>query len=200
MHRVQIQDSFESANGSVATRQLLQTQPADKLRAAAAAGTAIQPGLRIAPGRALSRAAQVAHNATLDNALPSAEKQPGRMAESTGLWDLRGRRPGKHSHRPPVGRATALAGQPNSNFTLDIRGLLMEATVSAFCWPWAFRDQLPTPPADSAVIVATTTGISRATPLARFLPPKCFTEPVQQFLKGPVKGLGEPVSSQRKDV
>jgi len=34
----------------------------------------------------------------------------------------------------------------------------------------------------------------------RFLPRKGFTEPVQQLLKGPVKGLGEPVSSQRKDV
>ena len=34
----------------------------------------------------------------------------------------------------------------------------------------------------------------------RFLPSKCFREPVQQFLKVPVKGLGEPVSSQRKVV
>ena len=40
------------------------------------------------------------------------------------------------------------------------------ATVSAFCWPWAFRYPLPTTTADSAVIMATTTGISRATPLA----------------------------------
>ena len=30
----------------------------------------------------------------------------------------------------------------------------------------------------------------------RFLPPKCFTEPVQQFLNGRSEGLGEPVPSQ----
>ena len=34
----------------------------------------------------------------------------------------------------------------------------------------------------------------------RFLPSKCFTEPAQQFLKGPVNGLGETVSSRRKVV
>jgi predicted RNase H-like HicB family nuclease len=38
------------------------------------------------------------------------------------------------------------------------------ATVSAFCWPWAFRYQRPTTTANCAVIVATTTGISRAKP------------------------------------
>ena len=38
-----------------------------------------------------------------------------------------------NSDRPPVGRATAC-------FRLTSRGLLMEATISVFCWPWAFRD------------------------------------------------------------
>jgi hypothetical protein len=31
--------------------------------------------------------------------------------------------------------------------------LALVATVSAFCWPWAFRCELPTTTADSAVIV-----------------------------------------------
>ena len=30
----------------------------------------------------------------------------------------------------------------------------------------------------------------------RFLPSRCFIEPVQQFFNGPVKGLGEPVLSR----
>jgi hypothetical protein len=36
------------------------------------------------------------------------------------------------------------------------------ATVSAFCWPWAFRYELPTTTANCAVMVATNVGISRA--------------------------------------
>ena len=40
--------------------------------------------------------------------------------------------------------------------------LVLVATVSAFCWPWAFRRELPTTTANYAVIVATHAGISRA--------------------------------------
>jgi len=43
-------------------------------------------------------------------------------------------------------------------------GLLMEATVSVRCWPWALFANYPLP-TTTAVIVASNTGISRAAAL-----------------------------------
>jgi hypothetical protein len=42
---------------------------------------------------------------------------------------------------------------PNEDFVL-----VLVATVSAFCWPWAFVANYPRPPQNGAVIVATTAG------------------------------------------
>jgi len=122
MHRVQIQDSFESANGSVATRQLLQTQPA---------GNSRQPRQQDSPFNLArgslreGRCQGLRKSPTtrpLTTSFPPLKNSQVEWRNQLGWWDLRGRRPGKHSHRPPVGRATTLAGQPNSSFALDIRG------------------------------------------------------------------------------